>query len=940
FAAQKMAENWTGDGTEEHPYIIEGYNITFSGFNILISNVTVYFEIRDCLLISTHYLPQMNEYDEGICIVYSTNGVISNNEIRGGDAGIFTGWSTDIEIIGNQISRSDRNCDRGIILYNSTGIAAGNSISDCDVDGIWVTGSSDVRVESNIIHEGGTSIAIESSNSIQVSRNEAFDTGGIWIYDCYICSIVDNEMFNGPTGISLVESSNVSVLNNNFDRTDPYGIHIQNSRSCFYDGNRITRCDIGFFIENGASSTFSFNYIVGSYDSGIVLLSGYNNIIYGNLLENGLNAFDNGENNQWDDGVSIGNYWSSDFGLDPVSIPGDADSVDSYPIEILPFSTYTIGSIPAICNPPIIQVSPVDTASLKWVAWGVSDYVYTLTRNGSETDSSIWTGSGSYTILLSNLPDGVYSFRFSIWDGSSPIHSDAIIRVPGFELLNDYDGDGMLDLWEFEYGFNPAYEGDASEDVDEDELTNLQEYNLGTNPYSDDSDGDSISDLWEVSNGFDPTNPNVPLIEIVLFFQAYVIGVPSAFLILGGVAMLLKSLPEEKKSRLPIKGPISYALLLKVIIAFFILLLIPLEIDFTEDYTAGALFLYYSLASVFIQQSRLQTPEELAIWSASTELMQPITLLAAIAILIPSVYLILKLRNHPGDQPTLNMTTATLFATIILTTFFVEMFPPSELFWIFQSNPASILRRFGTLVIFVFIVLPILSREAFLWGKDRLLEKTKTSKSRIPWPNRFSVIGCLWGLMVFLIPSTAVVQIWNPTTTTLGIESPLYAIRQTISNAPAPGNVNDWMVFSVDIYPVFDFITSLALSVFHILFGFYVLRYLRGMIRRKRVIQLGILSGLAPILYYFMASYNLEIEAIIAIPIPIALICGVVAMVMIVPNVPEVRVEEPKEEGIIPSPKIHHPIPPEEPSIQVPFIYYMKSKLRDFFRRKAESEAP
>lgn len=54
FIWQAGNESWLGDGSEEYPYIIHGYNITDDTTDgIYIRDVSIYFEIRDCLITST-----------------------------------------------------------------------------------------------------------------------------------------------------------------------------------------------------------------------------------------------------------------------------------------------------------------------------------------------------------------------------------------------------------------------------------------------------------------------------------------------------------------------------------------------------------------------------------------------------------------------------------------------------------------------------------------------------------------------------------------------------------------------------------------------------------------------------------------------------------------------------------------------------------------------
>lgn len=52
----------------------------------------------------------------------------------------------------------------------------------------------------------------------------------------------------------------------------------------------------------------------------------------------------------------------------------------------------------------------------------------------------------------------------------------------------------MPNFWEEEYGFNPEEPGDAESDPDEDNLSNLKEYNYNSNPLDPDTDKDGLLD--------------------------------------------------------------------------------------------------------------------------------------------------------------------------------------------------------------------------------------------------------------------------------------------------------------------------------------------------------------------------------------------------------------------------------------------------------------
>jgi len=82
---------------------------------------------------------------------------------------------------------------------------------------------------------------------------------------------------------------------------------------------------------------------------------------------------------------------------------------------------------------------------------------------------------------------------------------------PGFRVVlggilsikEDTDGDGLLDAWEMLYFGNLGQGPDA--DSDSDGLTNLEEFQLGTNPSDPDTDNDGMPDSWETASGTNPT---------------------------------------------------------------------------------------------------------------------------------------------------------------------------------------------------------------------------------------------------------------------------------------------------------------------------------------------------------------------------------------------------------------------------------------------------
>jgi len=74
-------------------------------------------------------------------------------------------------------------------------------------------------------------------------------------------------------------------------------------------------------------------------------------------------------------------------------------------------------------------------------------------------------------------------------------------------MATDSDNDGMDDAWEIENGLVVGID-DSALDPDSDSLTNIQEFQAGTNPQKADTDDDQLNDGVEVAGPTDPLNPD------------------------------------------------------------------------------------------------------------------------------------------------------------------------------------------------------------------------------------------------------------------------------------------------------------------------------------------------------------------------------------------------------------------------------------------------
>ena len=74
----------------------------------------------------------------------------------------------------------------------------------------------------------------------------------------------------------------------------------------------------------------------------------------------------------------------------------------------------------------------------------------------------------------------------------------------------DTSGDGIPDWWAIMYGFDPhAYIADQWSPGSDGKLTNMEEYQYGTNPLLYDTSGDGIPDWWAIGHGLNPLDPTL-----------------------------------------------------------------------------------------------------------------------------------------------------------------------------------------------------------------------------------------------------------------------------------------------------------------------------------------------------------------------------------------------------------------------------------------------
>jgi hypothetical protein len=159
---------------------------------------------------------------------------------------------------------------------------------------------------------------------------------------------------------------------------------------------------------------------------------------------------------------------------------------------------------------PTVSVRIGDTIQLRVIGTKADASEINITQGSTGTKYS------TPEELVSITADGLVSingarFRtthesFLVWVIAN--NGSAAATIPIAVIPTDADGDEMEDDFERRHGLNPADPADAARDNENDGLTNLKEFQFGTNPGNRDSDGDGIPDGEEIRRGSDPLNAN------------------------------------------------------------------------------------------------------------------------------------------------------------------------------------------------------------------------------------------------------------------------------------------------------------------------------------------------------------------------------------------------------------------------------------------------
>jgi parallel beta-helix repeat protein len=441
FSATALAEGWSGNGSDQDPYIIENYDITIGPAyeaSINITNTRVNYTIRGCNLIGPAATPSY-----GIYLVNSTYGRIVNNMITNfAHALNVSGGSRNLVVTGNNIS------------YNSYSIWWDNS------DNLTIT-------QNDCSHNFFTGIYISESDYGKISGNNCSGNGLFGIRLTYFSRyliVTDNICNENADAGFRFQSAIENILENNTSNENELGIWATASNDNSIQWNVFANNTVANGLTDGVPSIWDYNYWSdyggsdGNYD-GI----GDTSYIFSDIDPHPLMfpPFPV----EWaqlitDQYVEFGSYFDYNIAINCpapyVVCVNDSTNFWTGVPTLSSSTTLAVGDYPLLVNvtnvygyfteaiftvfvrdttPPIIT-GPDDFSfrvgeeyqTIEWNAQDLSPLSYVVLRDGAEitSDSSTQT-SVHFSMILENYQAGIFNYTIVVMDAYGNAVSDTVI---------------------------------------------------------------------------------------------------------------------------------------------------------------------------------------------------------------------------------------------------------------------------------------------------------------------------------------------------------------------------------------------------------------------------------------------------------------------------------------------------------------------------------
>jgi parallel beta-helix repeat protein len=361
----------------------------------------------------------------GITVETAVNCTVSNNNLTDTGFNIYAptmdGWTQNFSVnmvndkpLGYFVNLSDTSLDGSpygqIILVNSTRVTIHDAEFQNSTTGITMAYCVNGTIE-DISCSGETiALLLRNLDGCLIRNVTIHDNGnGVHFYSIYNCSLVNSTIQdNSGGGVSVQDSVGCIVTNCTIQRNS-YGVYVRDSSGPFVrTSSLLNNSNDGIYMYNTVMGVALNNTIFHNQGYGLYL--GYG-CIFGFFSYNrigwndGGNAYDGGGSNQWDDAISLGNYWSDHQVPGEYSIDGVARSRDRYPQPLDDHTGPTIrtGRTP---NEPTSDTHVNITASVSDLSPITQVILSYSIAGGSWTNFTMWLEGSIWWYYVPELSNG------------------------------------------------------------------------------------------------------------------------------------------------------------------------------------------------------------------------------------------------------------------------------------------------------------------------------------------------------------------------------------------------------------------------------------------------------------------------------------------------------------------------------------------------------
>ncbi len=206
-----VTNNATGNGTVWNPWIIENWDIngTGVGYCIYVGNTTDYFVVRNCSLQNASGVESFPYYrNAGLHLYNSTNGLIRDNNVSFNGICLYVQQSSNNSIINNTAISFKQPLNRGVFLYGSENISVKNNKISKQDECISIFGNFN-NITNNTVFDAAFGFKLEESNNNSIINNS--------ISECELVGVWCGGLIDGSNNNTIIHNYFIDNGNNAMD---------------------------------------------------------------------------------------------------------------------------------------------------------------------------------------------------------------------------------------------------------------------------------------------------------------------------------------------------------------------------------------------------------------------------------------------------------------------------------------------------------------------------------------------------------------------------------------------------------------------------------------------------------------------------------------------------------------------------------------------------